>query len=124
MNSKARRFSIPLPNGLLYLRDSESLDDPVVDGKGSFWRTDGVIAIACQGDVDGPTTILINGDAGSYAGLSLLTAFDLSVPSKRLSFETVPDDVFHEMTLDATVAHVEVWTEGHPNTATVLLKID
>jgi hypothetical protein len=107
-----RRLSIPLPNGLLYVRDSESLDDPFVDGKGSCWRTDGVVAIACQGDVDGPTTIVVNGDAGSYVGLSMLTAFDLAAPSKRLSFETVPDDLFHEMTLDATVAHVEPWTKG------------
>ncbi len=122
--NQAAACRFPVPNALIYLRDSESLDDPIVDGKGSFWRTDGVIAIACQGDVDGPATIVVNGDAGSYAGLSLLTALDLSAPSKRLSFETVPDDVFHEMTLDAAVAHVEVWTEGHPNTATVLLKID
>ena len=123
MISKALRFSIPLPNALFYVRDSESLDDPFVDGKDSFWRTEGVVAIACQGDVNGPTMIVVNGDAESYAGLSLLTAFDLAAPSRRLSFETVPDDVFHEMTLDATVAHVEVWTEGHSNTARVVLKI-
>ncbi|RST80102.1 hypothetical protein EJC49_24725 [Aquibium carbonis] len=121
--NQAATYQFPVPNALFYVRDSESLDDPFVDGKGSFWRTDGVIAIACQGDVNGPTMIVVNGDAESYAGLSLLTAFDLAAPSRCLTFETVPDDVFHEMTLDATVAHVEVWTEGNPNTARVVLKI-
>jgi hypothetical protein len=116
-------FSIPLPYGLFYVRDSKSLDDPEIDGKATFWRTDTVLAVACQGDEDGPTEIRIGNEPGSDAGLSLLTSFDMSVPSRRLLFETVPDDAFHEMRLERPVAHVEVWTKGYQGTPVVWLKI-
>lgn len=56
MNSKTRRFSIPLPYGLLYVSDAESDDNPDVDGKGLYGRTGSMLAIACQGDQDGPGT--------------------------------------------------------------------
>lgn len=116
-------FSIPLPYGLLYVRDSKSPDDPEIDGKATFWRTDTVLAIAGQGDMDGPTEIRLNGMPRPGEDLSLLTAFDMSVPSRRLLFETVPDDAFHEMRLERPVAHVEVWTTGAPDPAIVWLKI-
>lgn len=116
-------FSITLPYGLLYVRDSKSPDDPEIDGKATFWRTDTVLAVACQGDEDGPTEIRIGNEPGSGTGLSLLTAFDMSVPSRRLFFETVPDETFHEMPLERPVAHVEVWTKGYQGTPVVWLKI-
>lgn len=116
-------FSIPLPYGLLYVRDSKSLDDPEIDGKATFWRTDTVLAVAGQGDMDGPTEIRLNGMPKPGEDLSLLTAFDMSVPSRRLFFETVPDETFHEMPLERPVAHVEVWTKGYQGTPVVWLKI-
>jgi len=116
-------FSIPLPYGLLYVRDSKSPDDPEIDGKATFWRTDMVLAVACQGDEDGPTEIRIGTGPGSGTELSLLTAFDMSVPSRRLFFETVPDETFHEMPLERPMAHVEVWTKGYQGTPVVWLKI-
>ena len=116
-------FSIPLPYGLLYVRDSKSLDDPEIDGKSMFWRSDTVLAVACQGDEDGPTEIRIGTGPGSGTELSLLTAFDMSVPSRRLFFETVPDETFHEMPLERPMAHVEVWTKGYQGTPVVWLKI-
>ena len=115
-------FSIPLPYGLLYVSDAGSDDNPDVDGKGLYWRTGSMLAIACQGDQDGPTKILIGGeDAGE--DLTLVTALDLAAPSRRLLFETVPHEAFHEMTLDGTVAHVELWTKGYQGTPVVWLKV-
>ena len=122
MNSKARRFSVPLPNGLLYVSDAESEDDPDVDGKGLYWRTETMLAIACQYDGDGPTKILIGGEAPDEE-LVFVAAFDLAAPSRRLLFETVPHEAFHEMTLDATVAHVELWTKGYQETPVVWLRV-
>lgn len=122
MNSEAE-FSIPLPYGLLYVRDSESLDDPEIDGRATFWRTDTVLAVGGQGDMDGSTEIRLNGMPKPGEDLSLLTAFDMSAPSRQLLFETVPDDKFHEMRLEAPMAHVEVWTTGAPDPAVVWLKI-
>ncbi len=69
-------FSIPLPYGLLYVRDSESLDDPEIDGRATFWRTDTVLAVGGQGDMDGSTEIRLNGMPKPGEDLSLLTAFD------------------------------------------------
>lgn len=116
-------FSIPLPYGLLYVRDSKSPDDTEIDGKSTFWRTDTVLAVACQGDEDGPTEIRLNGMPKPGEDLSLLIAFDMQVPSRRLLFETVPDETFHEMRLERPVAHVEVWTKGYQGTPVVWLKI-
>ncbi len=116
-------FSIPLPYGLLHVRDSKSPDDPEIDGKSTFWRSDTVLAVACQGNEDGPTEIRLNGEPKPGEGLSLLTAFDLSAPSRRLLFETVPDETFHEVPLERPVAHVEVWTKGYQGTPVVWLKI-
>lgn len=116
-------LSIPLPYGLLYVRDSKSPDDPEIDGKATFWRTDTVLAVACQGGEDGPREIRIGNEPGSGSGLSLLSAFDMSVPSRRLFFETVPDETFHEIPLGKPVAHVEVWTKGYQGTPVVWLRI-
>ena len=82
-----------------------------------------MLAVAGQGDMDGPTEIRLNGMPKPGEDLSLLTAFDMSAPSRRLFFETVPNDKFHEMRLERPVAHVEVWTKGYQGTPVVLLKI-
>ncbi len=118
-----REFSIRVPYGLFFVRDAEGDDKVEVDRQGGFWRTDSVLAIACQGDVDGPVRILIDGDATAEADLTLLATVDLSVPSRRLSFETVPDHSFFEMQLAVPAARVEVWTVGHYDTDVVRLKI-
>lgn len=116
-------LSIPLPYGLLYVGDAESDDEPDIDGKGLVWRTDTMIVIACQGDQDGPTAIVIGGDAAEEE-LTLVTSADLSVPSRKLLFEMVPHEAFHEMAVDGKTARVEVWTKGYQGTPVVWLKVD
>ncbi len=122
MNDVAE-YSILLPNGLLFVRDSESLDDPVIDGNASFWRTDTVLAIACRYDGDGPTRIMIDGEAPHGRDLSLLASVDLLVPSGMVLLELVPHEPFHEFPWERDRIRVDVWTEGIQETSIVWLKI-
>ena len=122
MNAMAE-YSIFLPNGLLFVRDSKSLDDPYIDGKASFWSTETVLAIACRYDGDGPTRIVIDQEAANGKELSLLVSVDLFIPSRRVLFELVPHEPFHELAWERDRIRVDVWTEGIQETPVVWLRI-
>ena len=119
-----KTMRLPLPNGLLYIVDTELFDPPSVDGVAKVWRTESCIVLSCQGDMDGPTEIRINPTKAPGPDLSRLAAFDQAIPSRRLVLMIVPGDVIHEMPLDRREAHIEVWTTGRQGTPVVWLRIE
>lgn len=119
-----KTMRLPLPNGLLYIVDTELFDPPSVDGVAKVWRTESCIVLSCQGDMDGPTEIRINPAKAPGPELSRLAAFDQAIPSRRLVLMIVPGDVIHEMPLDRREAHIEVWTTGRQGTPVVWLRIE
>jgi hypothetical protein len=50
---------VPFPNALLYLFAENEVEIPDIDGLGSYWRTDTVLAQAVQHDAEGDVQLRV-----------------------------------------------------------------
>lgn len=109
-----QRATVRAPNGLLFICDRDSKDYPDVDGKGSFWRTPSMIALACEIDCEGPAEVVIGPmDRVSQPSAPLLDDV-IETPSLLLTFELVPNTIVLETLVKGVTTRLRVWT-NHPS---------
>jgi hypothetical protein len=117
---------IAVPNGLLFVRDSEIRRYPDLDDeKRSFWSIPSCVMIACLVDCDGETDITIG--AADQIAQERQPSVDrmLETPSRKIILEIVPGDKVHEVTVPADSARIRIWTDGqHRCAQTVAIGID
>jgi hypothetical protein len=106
-------IKIAVPNGLLFVRDSQVRKYPDFDDeKASFWSISTCVMIACLVDCDGATSITIGGAPhGSQSGRH---AFDqtLDTPSRTVIVEIVPGETVHEVNVPSEKTRIRIWTDG------------
>jgi len=120
-----RSMQIALPNGLLFVRDSQIRKFPDIDNeKASFWSIPTCVMIQGLVDSDGETDITIG--AVNQVSQSKRPAFDrtLETPSRKLIFEIVPGETVHEVVVPTGKTRVQIWTDGrHQCAQTVVIGI-
>jgi hypothetical protein len=104
---------VPVLNSLLFIRDANIKNLPIVDGNGSVWSTSTCVAVSCMPDCDGPTEIII-GDLSDvqHGAKKLLFDARLETPSKSIVVETVLSQKILERNAPDTTTHVQIWTNG------------
>lgn len=108
-------------NSLLFIGDQDAWEIPVIDGDASMWSTKSCIAISCQPDSEGPTTITVGRmqDVASPDG----PLFDghVETPNGKIGLFGVPGDRLLEMNVPTTRTHIRIWTDGWRDTETVVI---
>src|SRR5215208_6518880 len=56
---KIASMQVPVPNSLLFIRDSATLERPGIEGSPHTWSTPSCVAVSCMPDCDGDTVITI-----------------------------------------------------------------
>lgn len=116
---------IAVPNGLLFVRDSNVRELPDLDDEqASFWSTSTCIMIASEIDCEGETSITI-GSANDVVQ-NRPPAFDrtLRTPSRKLIVEIVPGETVHEAAISTDITRIRIWTDGNHRVAeTVVIGI-
>jgi hypothetical protein len=111
-------MQIAVPNGLLFVRDSEIRDVPDFDDeKASFWSIATCVMIACLVDCEGETDIAVG--AADQVAQTQPPALDriLETPSRKIILEIVPGETVHEVGVLNDKIRIRIWTDGRHRSA-------
>jgi hypothetical protein len=118
-------MQIAVPNGLLFVRDSQVRKYPDFDDEtASFWSISTCVMIACLVDCDGQTDITVGATTQISQNRQPAFARMLATPSRKLIFEIVPGETVHEIAVSYDVTRIQIWTDGrHRCAQTVVIGI-
>jgi hypothetical protein len=111
-------IQIAVPNGLLFVRDSEVRKFPDFDDeKASFWSIATCVMIACLVDSEGEVDIAVG--AADQVVQTQPPAFDriLETPSRKIILEIVPGETVHEVRVLDDKVRIRIWTDGRHRSA-------
>jgi hypothetical protein len=119
----AKSVSLRVQNGLLYIRDADSKDDPKIDGIGAYWWTPSCVAVGCQPDSEGSTRLTLGRAGDLRAAGDPIFDRRLLTPSRSVVVETVLGEKILQQDVDAAETRVRIWTDGHVATEFVVIEL-
>lgn len=115
---------VPVLNSLLFIRDSETVDLPEIDGSASSWSTEYCVAVSCRPDCDGPTAVTMDTIRNLRPDGILLLDYRLKTPSRKVIVEGVLANKILEAAVAGEITRVRIWTDGHRDTETVIIGLN
>jgi hypothetical protein len=115
---------VPVLNSLLFIRDSEVVDLPEIDGSASSWSTEFCVAVSCQPDSDGPTAITMDTIQNLRPNGILLLDHYLKTPSRKVVVEGVLANKILESAVAGENTRIRIWTDGHRGTEKVIIGLN
>jgi hypothetical protein len=118
---KIASMQVPVPNSLLFIRDSATLERPLIEGSPHTWSTRSCVAVSCMPDCDGDTVRTIC--SALEIGRADPPLFDrrLTTPSGVVIVEIVPGKEILRAHSEQSSTRVRIWTDGRRDTSTVLI---
>lgn len=110
-------------NSLLFIRDPSLVDLPDIDGQGAVWATKSCIAVSCQPDSEGETTISLGIEQGETRTGTLVASRRISTPSREVIVENVLGEALLRLGVPTIATLVQIWTNGQRDTDIVAVRL-
>lgn len=121
---KSATISLPIPNSLLILRNSQDAVLPEVTRGGSVWATESCITLSCLPDFEGETRIRVAAAPEVDKEDKPLFEGELDTPNRLVLVQIVPGKIILECRVDKKVTRVRIWTDGQPDTKRVTIGME
>jgi len=112
-------------NSLLFIKDAQKRDLPIIDRGGPIWSTKSCVAVGCMPDCDGSTEVII-GDSSTGMSERGNLVFDacLETPARKVVVETVLGEKILEQNVPNPTTRVRVWTNGSLDTDRIIVGLE
>lgn len=115
--------SVPAPNGMLFLHDSDASSGPDIDGSSPIYLTNSCIAVTVMHDFDGDVSLTIVENDLSYhldGRLTEVWTGELEVASGEIQVTNVPAEIFFRGQFSKRVK-LSVYTDGEIEAESVVI---
>jgi hypothetical protein len=108
-----KTVSLLVPNAILFIMGADTNDIPEIERGASVWSTPTCIAVGCQPDVDGETSVtLASVDQINMADEPVFDG-ELATPTRLIAVDVVPGKKILQENVSAARIRLRIWT-NHP----------
>lgn len=115
---------LPVPHGLLFVRDASSSDVPDLDRNRTVWSTSTCVALMCQHEQEGTTKIVLGARAECERNEKPIIDRWIEIPSGEIAVQIVPGKRILSMMPGGKRARVAVWTNHHRGPDSIAIGVD